>query len=105
MAPRAASEQSIERLIGVGQQSHAYEARQGRSYFGGSKIADEQFPTIRAETVVNGFGGRLGDQRRQEDTGIQIGTQSSFDSYIRPMISTDVNPMLGRARVRARSHS
>jgi hypothetical protein len=62
-------------MIGVGQQSHAYEARQGRSDFGGSKIADEQFPTIRAETVLNGFGGRLSDQRRQEDAGIQIVTQ------------------------------
>ena len=80
-------------------------ARQGRSDFGGSKITDKQFPAIGAETVVNGFGCRLGDQRRQEDAGIQIGTQSSFDSYIRSRISTDVNPMLGRARVRARSHA
>lgn len=68
------------RCVGVSEQGHAYQARKGRCDFGGGKITDKQFPTIGAETVVNSFGGRLSDQRREEDTSIQIGTQSSFDS-------------------------
>src|ERR1700737_371867 len=69
-----------------------------------AKITDQQFLAIGSEIAINGFGHRLGDQRRQEDAGVKIGAQSSFDSYMRSRISTEVNPTPGRARVRARRH-
>src|ERR1700730_5892505 len=68
-----------------------------------AKITDQQFLAIGSEIAVKGGGPLLGDQRRQEDAGVKIGAQSSFDSYMRSRISTEVNPTPGRAHVRARS--
>ncbi len=79
-----AARQAVEfcqtrRCVGVREQG-MHTARWHRGHFGNSKVTDKQFLAIRPKTIVNGFAGRISDQRRQEDTGIQIGTQPKSGS-------------------------